>query len=166
MKFRSAPSTVVVIPSEYPQHDLVWSFQSIFIGMRFYGIDLDELLQRSALRRYFFTVLGISVVVYSCGTKASYVYNDPKTWKTEKHTDSYIAFDKISWCISAILCQVTVYWAATFKWRSLWKKAKEMEHLIQFPTDFYRQLRKVNLTCISVGFIWVNLIVIVSCNFN
>ena len=155
-----ADSTVVVIPTEYPQHDLVWSFQSIFITMRFYGIDLNVLQQRSTLRRYFVMVLGMLLLIYSCGTHVLYVYINPKTWKTEKNTDIYLALDIICWSTSTIIFQVAVYSTAALKWRSLWKKAEEMEHFIQFPTDCYHQLRKVNLTCMVVGFIGVKLLAI------
>ena len=159
MKFRSA-STVVVTPTDYPQHNLVWSFQSIFITMRFYGIDLDVLLPRSTLRRYLFMVLRMLLFNYSCGAIAFYVHTMPSIWKKEKNTDNYLALYLISWCISCIIIEVAMYTSTAFKWRSLWKKAEEMEHFIQFPTDFYRQLRRVNLTCMVVGFIWVNLLAI------
>ena len=159
MKFGSA-STVVVIPTDYPQHDLVWSFQSIFISMRFYGIDLDVLRPRSALRRYFFMVLGLLLFIYKCESLIAYVFANPNTWKTETNIDCYWVVYIIIKCILSILFEIAVYTSTAFKWRSLWKKAEEMEHFIQFPTDFYRQLRRVNLTCMVVGFIWVNLLAI------
>ena len=165
MELRSA-STVVVIPTEYPQRDLVWSFQSIFFTMRFYGIDFDVLRPRSTLRRYFFMVLRMLLFIECCRLLILYMYINPKTWKTETSIDCYWVVYIISRCILSILFEAAVYTVAVFKWPSLWKKAEELEHLFLFPTDFYRQLHKVNLTCMVVGFIKVKLLAIGYCNFN
>ena len=153
----SRVSVVEEIPSEYPQHDLVWSLRPVIYAMRISGIDLDLSQRPSVLRRWIF----LTIAMLSCFTilYVNAVYFIPLLYILKSDASTKNLYLHISVLSDEIIN--SIFTGLTFtmiflKWGTIWNQLQEMEKFIGFPAHFYKQIRKSIVASFIVPFILVN----------
>ena len=148
-------SSIVQIQSEY-QHDLQWSFQPIFNLMQILGIDLNVSQSRSKLRRLFFHILALLILIYNL-TAIFIKHFTAKNSEAPNTTRFWVEFiRKNCTTISSVLMPMILVVATKSKWKPLWKKVHKMEHLMNL-TNFLWHLRKIAIgtSAIVVFFVFL-----------
>lgn len=142
------------VPIETP-YDSTRDLQPIFYCFQFYGIDLQSSSSRSACRRYVTIFLSVTSVVVMLSTAIKSTLN-LFAKSTPNYTNDWLnILDDCSWTFWNSSFPVAVFYAARFKWNTIWNRMKSLEKLMNYGIPFHRRLRKASITLTAFAFVMV-----------
>lgn len=141
------------------QHNLATSLQPIICVMQVFGTSLNVTVLRSPLKSFAIVVYGAMVFVFMVASNCIYItsFSTQSLFRSNSTRERLDVMEKYQSALWNWLLPLSMFYATSFKWAKVWKKAEKMETLMSYQTRLYQRLHKASIISIALVVTAVNI---------